>query len=288
MVTDEQLIDLIPQWRGRVRGVTALGGGLTNRNLRVELDDGSFVLRVAGKDTGLLGIDRAVEAACAQRAAQLGIGPEPLAFLPEHEVLVRRFISGCVLTAAEVRSPEILGRVVASLRRYHESAAGPGSFSPFVTVRQYGALARERGVELPVEFGLALEQLAALEKELGETETPCPCHNDLLSANLIDDGTVVRIIDWEYAGMGNRFFDLGNLAVNNEFGEEEETMLLRLYFGAARPADLRRLRLMRLASDMREAAWGYVQAAISSLNEDFHGYGLKHLHRFLKRAKGGK
>jgi thiamine kinase-like enzyme len=157
-----------------------------------------------------------------------------------------------------------------------------------VTVRQYGALARERGVELPVEFGLALEQLAALEKELGETETPCPCHNDLLSANLIDDGTVVRIIDWEYAGMGNRFFDLGNLAVNNEFGEEEETMLLRLYFGAARPADLRRLRLMRLASDMREAAWGYVQAAISSLNEDFHGYGLKHLHRFLKRAKGGK
>lgn len=282
MVRDEQFIELIPEWRGKARTVSILGGGLTNRNFRVDVDGNSFVLRVAGKDTVLLGINRPWEAACARAAAALGIGPEVIAFLPEDEVLVRRFVPGRVLTAPDVKMKEVLGRLVASLRRYHESPPGPGVFSPFVTVRQYGSLAQERGVALPPEWGEAMKRLAVIESELAPSEAPCPCHNDLLAANLIDDGTTVRIIDWEYGGMGDRFFDLGNLAVNNEFEEEQEMMLLDLYFGAVRPADVRRLRLMRLASDLREAAWGYVQAGISNLDEDFLGYGGKHLQRFLQ------
>src|SRR6185295_15889685 len=110
------------------------------------------------------------------------------------------------------------------------------------------------------------------------------CHNDLLAANFVDDGRAVQIIDWEYAGMGDRFFDLGNLAANNEFEETHETSLLEQYFGEVHPAHLRRLRVMRLASDLREAAWGYLQEAISELDEDYLGYGRKHLDRFLLRA----
>ena len=109
----------------------------------------------------------------------------------------------------------------------------------------------------------------------------CPCHNDLLAGNLIDDGTVVHIIDWEYGGMGDRFFDLGNLAVNNDFDDEHERALLMLYFGQVRPDHLRRLRLMRLASDMREAMWGFLQSAISTLDVDYLAYGRKHLERFV-------
>jgi thiamine kinase-like enzyme len=237
---------------------------------------------VAGRDTGLLGIDRACELACARAAAELGVGPAVVASLPEHGVMVRRFITGPVLTEEQVRQPEVLRRVVNALRRYHDGPGGGGTFSPFATVRRYHTLALERGVSFPANLAPALERMACLEDELRGDDPPCPCHNDLLAANFIDAGAAVRIIDWEYAGQGDRFFDLGNLATNNDFNPEQERALLTFYFGEARAGDLRRLRLMRQASDLREAMWGFLQSAISSLEVDYVAYGCKHLDRFLE------
>jgi thiamine kinase-like enzyme len=271
---DEQirkLIQVIPELGGRSLKVSPLEGGLTNSNYLVEAECESFVLRVGGKDTALLGIDRACEAACWRAAADLGVGPE-----------VRQFVPGRALTETDLREPGVLGRVVEALRRYHSGPPGMGSFSPFATVRSYYALARERRVPFPDGVERALEELARTEGELQSGPAPCPCHNDLLAGNLIDDGASVRIIDWEYGGMGDRFFDLGNLAVNNGFDDLQERALLALYFGDVRPEHVRRLRLMRLASDMREAMWGFLQAAISSLEVDYLAYGRKHLERFMR------
>jgi thiamine kinase-like enzyme len=204
-----------------------------------------------------------------------------IAFLPESGAIIRRFVTGRVLTAEDAKQPAIMRRIVDALRRYHDGPPGAGSFSPFATVNQYHALARERGVMFPDTLKGALERLARIEKELSCAEPPCPCHNDLLPANFIDDDCATQIIDWEYGGMGDRFFDLGNLAVNCEFDDERERRLLELYFAEVRSADLRRLRLMRLVSDLREAMWGFLQSALSTLNEDFLGYGRKHLERFF-------
>ena len=277
----QALIQLIPELRDRVCSISSLGGGLTNRNYRIDTSGESYVLRVSGRDTALLGIDRACEFACARAAADLGVGPEVVASLPEHGVMVRRFVAGRVLTEEQVRDPNVLKRVVSALRRYHEEPGGNGNFSPFKTVHRYHALAMERGVLFPENLTEALQRLARIEDELRTEDPPCPCHNDLLAANFIDDGTGVQIIDWEYAGQGDRFFDLGNLAVTCGFDSERERALLAFYFGTVQEADLRRLRLMRLASDMREAMWGFLQSAISSLDVDFVAYGRKHMDRFL-------
>jgi thiamine kinase-like enzyme len=110
-----------------------------------------------------------------------------------------------------------------------------------------------------------------------------PCHNDLLNANFIDDGDI-RIVDWEYAGMGDRFFDLANLSVNHDFGLEEDSLLLAAYFGVEVPAHLAALRLMRIMSDFREAMWGVVQQAISELEFDFVAYAAQHFERMRKTA----
>jgi thiamine kinase-like enzyme len=280
-----ELLDLVPDWRGRPRTISALEGGLTNRNYRVDVAGSSYVLRIPGEETALLGIDRQVEAACSRAAAESGVGPDVLAYLPEHGALVRRFVEGRVLVTDDVRKPEILQRVVDSVRRYHDSPPGCGTFSPLETVQEYRKLARERGVLLPPAFSEAIEILVL---RIGEhsPEPPCPCHNDLLAANLVDDGATVQIIDWEYAGMGDRYFDLGNLAANNEFEPQHEMALLQAYFRQpdVPPARLRHLRTMRLASDLREAAWGYLQAAISKLDEDYLGYAQRHLNRFMSRA----
>ena len=93
-----------------------------------------------------------------------------------------------------------------------------------------------------------------------------------------------RIIDWEYAGMGDRFFDLGNFAVNQSLNEEQCEDLLQHYFGMVRTPDLAHLHLMRLTSDLRESFWGFLQLGISTLDFDYHEYAYRHLNRFLQNA----
>src|SRR5207245_7678561 len=107
-----------------------------------------------------------------------------------------------------------------------------------------------------------------------EVQSPLPpyppriCHNDLLNANFIDDGASIRIVDWEYAGMGDPFFDLGNFAVNHELDPSGERALLAAYFGECSDPDLASLRLMRVMAGFREAMWGVVQQGISTLDFD--------------------
>src|SRR5205085_2559439 len=138
-------------------------------------------------------------------------------------------------------------------------------FSPFDVVRSYHRQAREHGSPLPAEMGRALELLGRIEQELSTGDASCLCHNDLLPANFLAEGTALRIIDWEYAGLGDRFFDLGNFAANTLLSGDEERLLLESYGGAAPPEQVRRLRLMRLASDLRESVWSYLQAKISQV-----------------------
>jgi thiamine kinase-like enzyme len=107
------------------------------------------------------------------------------------------------------------------------------------------------------------------------------CHNDLLNSNLIQDGQV-RIVDWEYAGMGDCFFDLANLAVNHRFSAHQEEALLRHYFGGASERRLSALQLFKLASEAREAMWGVVQMAISTLDFDFEGYAAEHAEGYFE------
>jgi thiamine kinase-like enzyme len=110
-----------------------------------------------------------------------------------------------------------------------------------------------------------------------------PAHNDLLPANFLRDGDRMQLIDWEYAGMGDRWFDLGNFAVNNELEDDQEDQLLEAYFGEP-PDDRKRatLKLFRFMSDFREGMWGVVQAGVSELDFDFRDYAQKHFDRLEK------
>jgi thiamine kinase-like enzyme len=271
--------------------IKPLGGGLTNRNYRVDLDEQAYVLRVAGEGTGLLGIDRASEVAAARAAAAAGVGPELVAYLPQYSALAARFVHGRPLTPEDMHRADVLGRVGQALRRLHDYPAPEGlrPFSPFAAVRSYQRQAREHGAPLPAEMGRALDLLDRIEKELSTADAPCLCHNDLLPANFLEEGGALRIIDWEYAGLGDRFFDLGNFAANTPLSDDEERLLLASYGGAAGPEQLRRLRLMRLASDLRESTWSYLQAKISQVESPsfYLERGRSYLDRFLAASSSG-
>jgi thiamine kinase-like enzyme len=277
----------VPDLAGRELTLRPLSGGITNRNFLVEAarTTDRWVIRLAGNDTHLLGISREVEHAATVAAAGVGVGPEVTAFIRPEGYLVTRFIVGSPVSDEAVHQRETLRRVADSLRRIHDGPAIPGLFVPFRIVEAYRALAIARGVPIPPEYELALG--AARRIELAFVTNPVelrPCHNDLLNANFIDDGERIRIVDWEYAGMGDPFFDLGNFSINHELTPDEDAGLLAAYEGAAHPARLARLTLMRTVSDFREAMWGVLQQGISSLDVDFVAYAGEHFERLLGEA----
>jgi thiamine kinase-like enzyme len=270
-------------WPGRELDLEPLGGGITNRNFKVTVDGEAFVLRIGGKDTALLGIDRRAEHAATQAAAELGIAPEVVAFLEPEGYLVTRFVEGRILPPEEVRRPDVLRRVAATLRRVHDGAPFPTRFNSFRVVEAYLTIAGERGVTEPGGYRRAKQTADAIESARGD-QPEHPCHNDLLNANFIAADGDVRIVDWEYAGMGDRFFDLANFSINHELSDEENEQLLVAYFDELDEAQLAALRLMRFMSDFREAMWGVVQQGVSELDFDFVGYAEEHFARLEATA----
>jgi thiamine kinase-like enzyme len=131
--------------------------------------------------------------------------------------------------------------------------------------------------------------LDQIEKQTAGVDAPCLCHNDLLAGNFIRGEGGIVIIDWEYAGAGDRFFDLGGFAANLKLAPENEPTLLRLYLGREPHEDeLRRLRLMRLVSDLREATWNFVQQGREGTPEppeEYRKRGHKLLGHFLAAAQ---
>jgi thiamine kinase-like enzyme len=271
------------RWPGRAPQTEPLGGGITNHNFKVSVDGEAYVLRIGGKDTELLGIDRRAEHAAALAAAACGAGPEVVAYLEAEKALVTKFVDGRALPVEEMRSPESVARVVATLKPFHEGGAIPARFDSFQVVETYAAAATERGVRLPAAHERAAELAARIASVRGPQPLR-PCHNDLLNANFILDGTRLWIVDWEYAGMGDVFFDLANFSVNHELEPDEDDELLRCYFGERTEKDAAALSVMRFMSDFREAMWGVVQQALSELEFDFVGYAEQHFERLEQTA----
>jgi len=278
-----RIVELLEPELGQVGArPVPLDGGITNRNYRARFGDREYVVRIPGKDTHMLGIDRRAEAVANGAAAEVGVAPRVAATLTEPPAFVTEFIEGRGVEGRELRAAESLTLVASSLRAIHElDATFITAFSPFRVTEAYAATTNERGGTVPGRYEEALGCAREIEEVLTAPEhRPVPCHNDLLAANFIRSGDRLYIVDWEYAGMGDRYFDLANFAVNNELGEGGEESLLGAYFGAPpTPAQLASLRLMRFMSDFREAMWGVVQQVVSDLDFDFAAYAERHFDR---------
>jgi thiamine kinase-like enzyme len=260
--------------------IESIPGGITNRNFVVRSGGEVSVARLC-EERPLLGIDRRNEVVCQQAAASWGLAPEVI----HHEsgLLVARFVAGRTLTAADVREPQVLARLAALLRRLHGSwDALTGevlSFCPFRAVRTYAWSAARLGAELPVEIDDLLEDARGLSHRIAPFR-PTLCHNDLLPANLIDDGRRLWLVDWEYAGVGHPLFDLANLAANAALDDDQEAALLAAYCGGVDLREWAELRIFRTASLLREALWATIQTVASDIDFDYRRYAAEHFQAY--------
>jgi len=278
-------IAAVEAWRGLETVVTPITAGITNRNFRIDVGGESFVLRIAGRDTGLLGIDREAEYEAGRAAAEAGVGPDVVAWLPERASLITRFVEGTYIPEEDLQHEDVLASVVSSVRAIHGCPPIRSRFPVFRIVEEYRTLAADRGVAIPRAFDDAHALADRIEAAFGVAPMPeTTCHNDLLNANFLLDGDHTWIVDYEYAGVGDLFFDLGNLSINNGLTPDAQEMLLGLYFGVVGDAHRARLALMRVMSDFREAMWGVLQQALSTLNFDYVDYAGRHFARCLATA----
>jgi thiamine kinase-like enzyme len=265
-----------------------LDGGITNHIFRACFGGREVVVRLPGNETGLLGADRVAEREANERAATAGVAA-PLVFASEEpEMLVTEYVVGETMSEDEgqLREPTALAEVATMLRAVHACAPIAARFDCFRLVERYAATTRERGGEVPATYEEAGRAAARIEAVVTGREPPVLCHNDLLAANFLRGRAGLRLIDWEYAGMGERWFDLGNFVTNNKLDREEEAAFLRAYLGAEPgPAELATLALMRLMSDFREAMWAVVQDTVSDLDVDFAAHADAHFERLLAVAR---
>lgn len=256
-----------------------LTGGITNLNYKVEADGKEYVLRITGADTELLGIIREVEYAANLAAGNLGVAPEVVYFIEPEGYLVTRFIDGKRIPPDVITRPENLRRVARKLRVFHKG--GPelkGEFNVFHRIEMLSDVSQRYNAKFPFDFDWIMQKVRETETDLRkDSYTPTPCHDDLLNLNFMEEQVPgemgeIRLLDWEYAGMGDIFFDLGNFCHHHRLNDELIRLFLQEYFGEVTDKNFARLKLMSAMSEIHEAMWGTTQTGISRLEEDFQGY----------------
>lgn len=258
---------------------TPLLGGITNLNFKVEADGNAYVMRITGADTDLLGIKRNVEYAANLAAGRLGVAPEVMYFIEPEGYLVTRFINGKKIPPAEITLPYNVRRVARKLRVFHKNAPElPGEFNVFRRIEMLTDVSRQHDCKFPTDFDWIMAKVHEVEQALlKDSYIPTPCHDDLLNLNFLDENVPgeigeMRLLDWEYAGMGDIFFDLGNFCHHHRLDDELMRLFLQEYFGEVTNKNFAHLKLMEPMSEIHEAMWGTTQSGISKLDEDFHGY----------------
>lgn len=279
-LTLEQAILRVPFLRqAKDLKTTMLTGGITNLNYKIDADGKSYVLRITGADTDLLGIKRDVEYQANLQAGMLGIAPEVVYFIEPESYLITRFIIGKTVPPEEITKPDYIRRVVRKLRLFHKNAQPlNGEFNVFRRVEWLTTISRRYNCRFPFDFDWIMQKMHQAEEALlKDPYLPTPCHDDLLNLNFLDESVPgeigeLRLLDWEYAGMGDIFFDLANFSHHHRLNDDMVRVLLEEYFGEVSPKHFARLKLMWPMSEIHEAMWGTTQTGISKLDEDFQGY----------------
>jgi thiamine kinase-like enzyme len=269
----EQAAARVLLWKGQDVKLVPLSGGLTNDNYLVDAGGMRYVMRLPGQSTELLSIDRANEVYNTKAAATTGIGPKVLEHVAGVDVMVLEFIPGQTMSAQSLQSPRMAARMAQSFHRLHAAPRFLQDFNMFRLIEHYLRIVEEHDVTIPAGYRDWLSTVAEIERAVAAGALPsAPCHNDLLCENFIDDGTALRIVDYELSGNNDPCFDLGNTAQEAEFDQDLRGALCEAYFGKRDPRQLARMNLFALMSDVGWTLWGAIQARISAVDYDFRGY----------------
>jgi thiamine kinase-like enzyme len=265
-----------PALAGAALVLEPLTGGLTNRNYKVSASDGRrFVARFSSGKSALLGINRADEYRNARAAAEIGIGPGVVDHSPADAILLVEWIDGHTFSDADLDDEQQLSRVARACRQLHSAPLFGNNFDMFGVQLGYLKIVREHGFRLPPGFLEFMPQVVRLRELLATpADELVPCHNDLLAANIMDDGSRLWLIDYEYSGNNDACFELGNIWSEAELGPDRLEQLVSAYYGREAPDKVARARLFGLVAKYGWTLWASIQSSVSEVDFDFWSWGM--------------
>ncbi|HBG74155.1 MAG: hypothetical protein A2X25_04075 [Chloroflexi bacterium GWB2_49_20] len=270
------IVAKISDWQGKELIIEPLSGGLTNKNYKVKVDGIPYFVRVPGESTDLLAVDRHNEYFNSKAAAQAGIGPKVLYHLPEFDVMVLEFLEGHTMSKAALHTPGMPRRIAESIKRLHAGPRFLTDFNMFRLTEYYMGICQKQDIRMPAGYVSRMPAVTQIEKALSiHPVATMPCNNDLLAENYIDDGTYLRIIDYEYSGNNDPYFELGNTCQELEYNEDQLRDLCQAYFGSVSETKLSRMKLNMIMSDVGWTLWAAIQARISKIEYDFWGWAIE-------------
>jgi len=271
MSVKERLYDLIKTillWEATDIAIEYQQDGLTNQNYIIVKDNMKYAVRICGNNSSVLGINRAAEYMAMKAAADIGIGAELVYYSQETGDMITRFIDGRKWNNEDVSTRENITRIVDMIKRIHKLPTIPYEFSPYKDIEDRIHYAVQNKLFLPDDLNLFLVKLnkVKMEREMKSSECIGLCHNDPFSNNFIDDGAV-RLIDWEFAGMGDVYFDLASLCIF--YSPKDKEYLLEHYFGQCDEEKLYDLKQMTFVVTFWNAMWAVLQTKLSSSPHDY-------------------
>lgn len=268
------LFDQIPALAGP-RQVEELSGGLTNRNFKVTTDRGAFVARCTDTTRNLLGIDRDAEHYNTKAAERAGVGAPVIDYRPELGVLLLGFVNGTTLANEDFQRPGVLVKAARSCRKLHAGPRFRGHFDMFERQSGYLKTVQNNGFKLPVDYLRYADKFADVKAALAATDqTTVPCNNDLLAANFVEDGEMVWLIDYEYAGNNDPCFELGNIWSECGLTLDQLDELVAAYYGRRLRHKIARARLQGIVSKYGWTLWGCIQNGAAAIDYDFWGWAM--------------
>lgn len=242
--------------------------GLTNQNYIITKDNIKYVIRIRGQHSDKLGINWKAELSAMKAASEIGIGAEVIYFSVDTGNMITKYIEGEKWTNEDIASNENMQRIADILKRVHNLPPISYEFSPYQDINDRIQTAINSSLELPEYLGELICKLDVIkqEREKLSKEYFGLCHNDPFPNNFIDDGTV-RLIDWEYSGMGDVFFDLSCISMFYSQTQKEE--LLKCYFGKCDIDKLISLEQLSFVVSFWNAMWAVLQTDLSESNNDY-------------------
>ncbi len=284
-LTSKQCYELLPEWKGLEIQIDQLSGGITNKLYRVRSEKGDCTVRIYGDKTELF-INREHEAHTISEMSKIGVCSNLVKFMPEIGVTIVEFIGDCtVLSNEDFLDESLYARIVEPIRKVHTSGVSLKKiFNPLLEIMKMSSILKGLDVQYP-EFDIeaTIDRLVKLSSIINIPASEyTPCHNDLLADNflLIHEDSLdkyphpVYIIDWEYAGMAPKYYDIADMFQEILVPREAEEKITAAY---CQDEDFDRtmflIDLFKPFPDIYWFLWSLIQKNISTIDFDYYNYG---------------
>jgi thiamine kinase-like enzyme len=280
----DEVVDKIEDWKGKSVTIQPLSGGLTNSNYKVEVDGKPLFVRVPGESTELLAIDRSNEYYNSKAAAETGVGPRVLYYIPEYQAMVLEFLQARTMSKDALNTAGMPTKIAQAIKRLHGGPRFMTDFNMFRLTEYYLGICKEHAVRIPEGYPDRMPAVKRIEQAMAVRPlTTVPCNNDLLAENYMDDGKSLRIIDYEYSGNNDPCFELGNTCQELQYDNARIAEVCAAYFGDPSINKISRMKLNMIMSDVGWGLWAAIQAKISKIEFDFWGWAIERWSRAVEK-----